>query len=124
MAPNPAVHVCAVTEVRLLLAGYFDVRDQDDKWIRIAMKKGDMIVLPEGIYHRFTLDDVNYVKVQLHGLSLVYHYERSNAAGMSQQLQFHIVCRPCGCLLVSLCGHHTTALRMTGHPGRSTLTAF
>lgn len=27
------------------------------------MKKGDMIVLPEGIYHRFTLDDVNYVKV-------------------------------------------------------------
>lgn len=86
MAPNPAVHVCAVTEVRLLLAGYFDVRDQDDKWIRIAMKKGDMIVLPEGIYHRFTLDDVNYVKVQLHGLSLVYYYERSNAAGMSQQL--------------------------------------
>lgn len=39
------------------------MRDKDEQWIRIALKKGDMIVLPEGIYHRFTLDETNYVKV-------------------------------------------------------------
>ena len=32
--------------------------------IRVECNKGDMIVLPEGIYHRFTLDESNYIKVR------------------------------------------------------------
>ncbi|KAK4355562.1 hypothetical protein RND71_024533 [Anisodus tanguticus] len=53
-------HIHADEEIRYCLegSGYFEVRDKDDRW----MKAGDMIVLPAGIYHRFTFDTVNYVK--------------------------------------------------------------
>ena len=54
-------HLHEDEEIRYVLdgEGFFDVRDLANQWVRIRLEKDDLIVLPAGIFHRFTTDSKN-----------------------------------------------------------------
>ena len=57
-------HIHYDEEIRYCMegTGYFDIRDENDAWIRVQLEAGDMIILPEGSFHRFTTTNTNYIQ--------------------------------------------------------------
>lgn len=51
-------------EVRFVVegAGIFDVRDEGDRWIRIEVEQGDIIVIPANTHHRFYLTEQKHIR--------------------------------------------------------------
>ncbi len=50
-------HIHDDDEVRFVLAGagVFDIRTTDDRWLRVVIEPGDLLVVPAGRHHRFEL---------------------------------------------------------------------
>ncbi|KAJ3336434.1 1,2-dihydroxy-3-keto-5-methylthiopentene dioxygenase [Gonapodya sp. JEL0774] len=57
-------HFHSADEIRFNTAGagFFDVRDASDKWIRVTWGPGELISVPEGLWHRFTVDEGEFAE--------------------------------------------------------------
>jgi len=51
-------------EVRFVLdgEGVFDIRSKDERWMRVTVEVGDLIVVPAKRYHRFFLTEKNQIR--------------------------------------------------------------
>jgi 1,2-dihydroxy-3-keto-5-methylthiopentene dioxygenase len=57
-------HLHTDDEVRFVLegAGIFDIRDDHDRWMRVTVEAGDLIVVPKDRYHRFFLTESQQIR--------------------------------------------------------------
>lgn len=59
-----AEHLHDEDEVRFVLEGegVFDIRGSDDRWMRVKVERGDLIVVPAERYHRFELTEAKTMR--------------------------------------------------------------
>ncbi len=56
-------HIHDDDEIRFVLTGegVFDIRAKDERWMRIVVEAGDLIVVPAGVNHRFELTPMTQI---------------------------------------------------------------
>lgn len=57
-------HLHTDDEVRYVLAGegIFDIRSTDERWMRVTVESGDLIVVPANLHHRFFLTERKHIR--------------------------------------------------------------
>lgn len=57
-------HLHTDDEVRFVLEGegIFDIRSADDRFMRVTVERGDLIVVPANRYHRFLLTERKHIR--------------------------------------------------------------
>jgi len=57
-------HLHTDDEVRFVLEGegIFDLRSQDDAWMRVTVERGDLLVVPAELHHRFFLTESSHIR--------------------------------------------------------------
>ncbi len=57
-------HLHTDEEIRFVVegAGIFDLRDAADRWMRVHVGPGDLIIVPANRFHRFTLDEQRTIR--------------------------------------------------------------
>ncbi len=57
-------HLHTDDEARFVLEGegVFDIRSRDDRWMRVVVEPGDLIVVPRDRYHRFELTESRAIR--------------------------------------------------------------
>ncbi len=57
-------HLHTDDEVRYVLEGegVFDIRSIDDRWMRVTVEAGDLLVVPAQLHHRFLLTDRQHIR--------------------------------------------------------------
>lgn len=57
-------HLHTDDEVRYVLEGegIFDLRSKDDRWMRVTVQPGDLLVVPANLHHRFQLTSRQHIR--------------------------------------------------------------
>jgi 1,2-dihydroxy-3-keto-5-methylthiopentene dioxygenase len=57
-------HLHTDDEVRYVLdgEGIFDIRSRQDRWMRVTVQTGDLLVVPANLHHRFLLTEQKHIR--------------------------------------------------------------